>query len=165
MDRCQCPHCQGGIRADDQYAGQVVHCPTCKKPVQMPAVVQRSPSKDLSPWEKFFWTSAFAFVGLVGVWAVIGCAASQQDKMKLELSLVIGLFVGGPCWLILWHFIARTPFVMVMRGSVHVVRNGLLANLLTNTRSRLARAWQKLQHLVESDIRMAPPQVGLMVKS
>jgi hypothetical protein len=36
MITSQCPHCQSGFRADDQYSGRIVACPACKKQVQLP---------------------------------------------------------------------------------------------------------------------------------
>jgi hypothetical protein len=36
MKNINCPHCGGQVLQDDRLAGQVVACPACKKPFQMP---------------------------------------------------------------------------------------------------------------------------------
>ena len=37
MNNVNCPHCGGLVLQEDRLAGQVVSCPGCKKPFQMPA--------------------------------------------------------------------------------------------------------------------------------
>lgn len=41
---CKCQYCQADIRADDSHAGQVVNCPSCKRPVKLRAAVQSHPT-------------------------------------------------------------------------------------------------------------------------
>jgi hypothetical protein len=38
MKNVNCPHCGGSVLNEPQLAGQVVACPSCKKPFQMPAL-------------------------------------------------------------------------------------------------------------------------------
>ena len=38
-----CPHCDGKIRNDGTYAGQVVSCPFCGQQLQMPALAGSAP--------------------------------------------------------------------------------------------------------------------------
>ena len=47
MITAQCPHCKYHIRGDDRYAGQVVGCPKCKKPVPMPIMAKELPPQVL----------------------------------------------------------------------------------------------------------------------
>lgn len=40
MITAKCPSCQAGFRCDDSYLGRTVSCPKCRKPFQMPAMVE-----------------------------------------------------------------------------------------------------------------------------
>ena len=83
--KCECHHCHGHLECPAEAAGQVIECPHCGKPTELPGLAQ--PPKSSGAAKKIIVVSVvIALVVTVAIWSTRHAAQTARLRREAEAA-------------------------------------------------------------------------------